>query len=294
MKVTTKPIKYYGGKSYLAARIVEQFPKHLHYVEPYAGGLSVLLERDPNDQRLWVAEKSELSGVSEVINDLNSDLANFWKFLACPVQFPNFLRQVQATPLSQEHFNDAGLILDDDSGADDLSRAVNFFILARQSRAGTFKGFTSLTRSRTRRGINGNASEWLGAVEGLPEIHSRLLPVVILNDDALKVIRLQDTQTTLFYLDPPYLHETRRTKDVYALEMSDNDHRNLIAYLVNSVKGKVILSGYHSDLYDTLHEKHGWRLLEFDLANHAAGGKTKRRMTECLWLNFPDSERAVR
>ncbi|MBP7988838.1 MAG: hypothetical protein KAZ69_17290, partial [Candidatus Microthrix sp.] len=33
------PIPYYGGKQRIADRIVATFPDHLHYVEPYAGGL---------------------------------------------------------------------------------------------------------------------------------------------------------------------------------------------------------------------------------------------------------------
>jgi hypothetical protein len=29
-----------------------------------------------------------------------------------------------------------------------------------------------------------------------------------------------------------------------------------------------------------------WNCREFRLSNNAAGGKSKRRMTECLWMNF--------
>jgi DNA adenine methylase len=163
--------------------------------------------------------------------------------------------------------------------------AVNFFIRARQSRAGTFKGFTSLTRSRTRRGINGNASEWLGAVEGLPAVHARLIPVVLENIPAVNLIPREDTPDTLYYCDPPYLHETRSTKDSYAHEMTEDDHKELL-HVLAGIKGKFLLSGYYSTLYDDAASRHGWKCHEFDLPNHAAGGKTKRRMTECVWCNF--------
>ena len=65
------PLKWHGGKSYLAKRIIELMPPHLTYCEPFAGGLSVMLAKDPD-------------GISEVANDLHGDLSNFWKVLADP------------------------------------------------------------------------------------------------------------------------------------------------------------------------------------------------------------------
>jgi DNA adenine methylase len=100
----------------------------------------------------------------------------------------------------------------------------------------------------------------------------------------LGVIRSEDTAATLFYLDPPYLHGTRAAKGVYGpREMSDADHRQLLDAL-RSVRGKVILSGYPSALYDDALQ--GWNRESIDIANHAAGGEAKRRMTEVLWRNF--------
>lgn len=34
----TQPIKWHGGKHYLAPKIVALMPRHLHYVEPFGGG----------------------------------------------------------------------------------------------------------------------------------------------------------------------------------------------------------------------------------------------------------------
>lgn len=277
------PLKWFGGKNYLAPKIVALFPRHLHYVEPYAGGLSVLLDRDPNDKSLWLADDGNLGGVSEVVNDLNKELVNFWTVLRSADLFPEFCRQCQATSLSHPDYDRAG----DFFGLhpDPVVRAWAFFVRCRQSRAGTFKGFTSLTRNRTRRGINGNASEWLSAVDNLPAVHARLWPVVIENMDAVKLIRREDGPHTLYYLDPPYMHETRTGNDDYAHEMTEAQHIELLDTLAG-LKGKFLLSGYHSDLYDGYAAKHGWKVHEFDLPNNAAGGKEKRRMVECLWLNY--------
>jgi DNA adenine methylase len=62
-------------------------PSCLHYVEPYAGGLAVLLAKDPE-------------GVSEVVNDLNQGLTNFWRVFQDPLRFARFQR-VQATSRSR-------------------------------------------------------------------------------------------------------------------------------------------------------------------------------------------------
>ena len=69
--------------------------------------------------------------------------------------------------------------------------------------------------------------------------------------------------------------------------MSEAEHIRL-AEVLNRIRGKAILSGYPSDLYDGLYG--GWRRLTFDRPNHAAGGSIKARMTEVLWLNYPPGD----
>ena len=99
------------------------------------------------------------------------------------------------------------------------------------------------------------------------------------------MIRSQDGAKTLFYLDPPYPHATRTSTDVYSHEMTDADHRELLNRLTG-IQGKFILSGYPNSLYDGFASKCDWNRVDFDLANNAAGGKEKRRMTECAWMNY--------
>ena len=45
-----------------------------------------------------------------------------------------------------------------------------------------------------------------------------------------------------------------------------------------------MLSGYPNPLYDQTLA--GWRRQDFQIDNKASGGKTKRLMTESLWMNF--------
>ena len=230
-------------------------------------------------------------GVSEVVNDINRDLVNFWHVLKEDGAFMEFKRLVEATPFCEEEYRDAAYRV----GHDQLDvfsphevrvqRAVEFFIFCRQSLAGRMKGFTGVTKTRVRRGMNNEVSAWLTAVEGLPAVHGRLKRVLILNREALDVIRGQDGPDSLFYCDPPYLHETRATTGEYAHEMTAEQHAALLDVLA-CIKGKFLLSGYHSGMYDRAAALAGWRVREFDLPNQAAGGKEKRRMTECVWANY--------
>lgn len=276
MATITPPIKYHGGKHYLAPKIIALMPPHVHYVEPYFGGGAVLLAKNPE-------------GVSEVVNDVNGSLTNFWRVLQCEESFADFKRLADTTPFSEAEFNKASQWLLDfaDLGINSphVGKAYCFFVACRQSMSGRMKDFAPLSRTRTRRGMNEQASAWLTAIEGLPAVHERLKRVVILNRNGPEVIRSQDGPDTMFYCDPPYLHETRATTGEYEHEMTTGQHVELLGTLAG-IKGKFLLSGYRHPIYDEMAACHNWSRTDFDLPNNAAGGKSKRRMTESVWHNF--------
>lgn len=274
-----------GGKQYLASRILALMPRRkspdnpagwCHYVEPFAGGLSVLLAQDPE-------------GISEVVNDKNGALSNLWRVLCSPRAYKTFVRLAQPIPFSEDVYNAAsdrlGKGCDMEPGAACVICATAFFVVCRQSLAGRMKSFAPLSRTRVRRGMNEQVSAWLTAVEGLPDVHERMKRVVVLNRDALDVIRQQDGPNTLFYLDPPYLHETRATTKDYAHEMTREQHAALLDAL-DKLQGKFLLSGYRSDLYDEHGDVCGWFREDVEVPNNAAVGDSKRRMTECVWMNY--------
>lgn len=276
----TQPIKWHGGKHYLAKGIIELMPPHIHYVEPYFGGGSVLLQKDPE-------------GVSEVVNDVNSALTTFWQVLRDKQEFDLFKRMVEATEFSSDMFELAMSELGDfESGIYKCTAAYTawaFYVAARQSRQGLMKDFATLSRNRTRRGMNEQVSSWLTAIEGLPDVHARLKRVVILNDDAIKVIKQQDGKNTLFYCDPPYLHETRSTTSDYKYEMSVQQHEELLQALYE-IKGDFILSGYNSELYSGFATWAHWDCVEIEIDNKASSKKVKDIKIECLWMNYEPQE----
>ena len=293
MAVLTQPIKWHGGKYYLRKWIVCLMPPHLHYVEPFFGGGGILLARDPD--RDWMAPSNEnvpkkklpaaLQGCSEVANDLHGELINFWRVLQNADDFEAFRQRIELTPFSEAEFDEALTSTSQDEPTSKVERAIRFFILARQSRQGLMKDFATLSRNRTRSRINEQVSAWLNVIEGLPDVHQRLKNVVILNQSACDVIRKQDGENTLFYCDPPYLHETRSTTGEYAYEMTVEQHRELLDVLAG-IAGRFMLSGYPSELYSQWEQRHGWKRHEFLIDNKAAAGKVKETKTECLWCNF--------
>lgn len=301
MDTLTQPLKWHGGKYYLRQWIIGLMPPHLHYVEPFFGGGSVLLARDPD--RNWWARGDELilaadRGCSEVVNDVHGDLTNFWRVLQSPEAFEAFCRRVQAIPFSEVEFEQAREYLSTSnsgtteadaspcaSPAVSIERAVAFFVLARQSRQGVMRDFATLSRNRTRGRISEQSSAWLSVLDGLPAVHRRLRGVVILNQRAVDVIRKQDGAKTLFYCDPPYLHETRSTTGEYHFEMTVEQHEELLSVLAG-IEGKFMLSGYPSDLYQQWQDRCGWRRHDYLIDNKASAGKVKETKTESVWCNF--------
>lgn len=272
MSAVAKPIKWHGGKDYLAKWIIGHMPKHTHYVEPYFGGGSVLLQKDPQ-------------GVSEVVNDRNGALMAFWSVLQSDQGVAALQRAVEAIPFSEERFQQSLRTLPTLPDTAEFAKAVHFFVVARQSRQGLCKDFATLSRSRTRRGMNEQVSSWLTAIDGLPDVHARIQRVVLYNKPAVDVIRQQDSPDTLFYLDPPYLHETRVTTGDYAHEMSEHDHMELLE-TISGIKGKFLLSGYPSSIYDNHAKQQGWGSTYRHIDNKASSQKTKEKKCECLWANF--------
>jgi DNA adenine methylase len=274
------PIKYFGGKTYLAERICKLFPpseQYHNYVELFSGGASVLFAHESTD-------------CAEYLNDLNGEIENFWRVLREPELFSGFLRTVQATPFSERYFQ-----LCCDRVAYEphpISRAVQFFTRNRMSRSADFNTFATLTRNRTRRGMSEQASAWLSAIEGLASVHDRLKGVVLLNRPALACIDALDGLETVFYADPPYMLETRAGGSEYentpggkGCEMDIAGHIALLDRLA-TIRGKFLLSGYRSEMYDDYSTEYGWNRVEFDMPLASAGGDTKQIKTECIWRNF--------
>jgi DNA adenine methylase len=257
---------WYGGKYSHLKFLLPLLPHAKHYCEPFGGSAAVLINREP--------------APVETYNDLDGELVNFFRVLRD--QKNDLIEKIGLTPFSKEEL--AHAVADSKENLSDLERARQFFVRARQVRTGLAQtasvGRWAHCRLTSRAGMAGAVSRWLGSVDGLAEIAQRLLRVQIENAPALEVIERYDSKETLFYCDPPYVHDARGDAHAYAFEMTDADHRDLAEALRN-VEGKVALSGYHCDLMDELYGD--WTTVEYTKRAHSV----KQDRTEVLWVNYP-------
>ena len=257
---------WYGGKFSHLDWLLPLLPNTNNYCEPFSGSGAVLLNRAPSPV--------------ETYNDIDGELVNFFRVLRD--QPEELARLISLTPFSREEFHKA--ISGSLAKLSGLERARRFYVRARQARTGLAQTATlgrwANCRDTSRAGMSGVVSRWLGGIEGLPEIGERLMRVQIENRPAIDVIRAYDSKDTLFYCDPPYLHDTWGDTKAYGFEMDESEHIDLAGALL-SCKGKAAISGYRNSLMDKLYK--GWR--RFD-ANPKNCHSVKQVRQECLWMNY--------
>jgi DNA adenine methylase len=237
-------------------------PAHRVYVEPFGGAASVLLRKP----------RSKI----EVYNDLDDEIVGLFRVLQDPTQCQQLTRRLRRTPYSRQEFELAFT-----ASADPIIRAQRAIVRAYMSfhhealfnpRKNTFAD----ARHR-KSGESCKAHEWATYPRNLARICRRLRGVVIDNQDALNVIRVQDVGDALFFVDPPYLPSTR-SKSGYRCELTEAQHVELLTLLL-SVKGRVMIAGYPSVLYDDMLAS--WQRIT---RPHRASGSVRLR-TEVLWIS---------
>jgi DNA adenine methylase len=265
---------WYGGKCLHLDWLLPLLPPAGHYVEPFGGGASVLLNRK--------------ASMMETYNDLNGDVVNFFKVLR--EKREALIEALQLTPLSRAEFNAAKI---GENGLSDVERARRFAVLIQQGRNSVPDNPKVGWGFR----VESSNGRWRRLIESLPAVADRLARTQIESRPALEVIKRYDSDKTLFYCDPPYPQAGRRTYKEYGrFEMTDDDHRKL-GEVLNRVKGRAAVSSYKTKLYDEIFK--GWRMIPApkkaapsSLANWAArkapsaDGRARKIRQEVLYCNY--------
>ena len=238
MNISARPVlRYPGGKWRCANWIISHFPRHEVYVELFGGGGSVLMRKPPSR--------------TEIYNEIDSQIVNVFRVLRDESKAKKLTELLDLTPFAVQEYQDCYAPPIDDVDAARKVICRSFFGIGSDS---VFKmnGFRRGFKNKQLDSKNAFASY----SECIPYFIERLRDVIIENLDWADVIKIYDSPKTLFYVDPPYLKETRTSRTVkYQFEFTKSDHIEL-ANTLNACKGNVILSGYPSDLYTQLFE--GW------------------------------------
>lgn len=260
-------LRYHGGKWLLAPWIISFFPPHKIYVEPFGGAGSVLLRNS--------------RAFCEVYNDLDEEVVNLFRVLRDRDSALRLCDLLERTPFSRIEFN-AAYEMSDDS----IERARRLITRSFQGfGSGSFnRAYCTGFRAASKQTGRPHAMDWINIPECLWLVTERLKGVVIECRDALEGIRQQDHEEALFYVDPPYVASTRpnSNRKQYRFELGITDHISL-ARLLHHVRGKVVVSGYASPLYDRELYR-GWRRVE--RIAQASGQHGRIQRTEVLWMNF--------
>ncbi|WP_120430182.1 DNA adenine methylase [Acinetobacter baylyi] len=256
-------IRYHGGKFRIAEWVIAQFPNHKTYVEPFGGGASVLLKKQPS--------------AIEVYNDLDGDVVNLFRVLRNHIQRRQLEEQLYLTPFARDEFY---LAYEDIS--DPVEKARRMIIRAQMGfgSAGATKGSTGFRMAGGRQ-KNYEIRLWDEYPNRLSHFAKRLKNVLIENRDAKDIIALYDDPETLFFIDPPYVRSTRTANVVaYRYEMTDEEHIELLDS-INEIKGKIILSGYDHEIYNS-RLSHWQKKTKAVQASGNRGGVSRQ---ECLWIS---------
>lgn len=249
--------------------IIDYFPKHQTYVEVFGGAGHILFAKD----------KSNI----EIYNDINDGLINFFKVLR---EQPNKLYQkLKCTPYSRKEFE---ICCEEwKNEKEELEKARKWFVALIQSFSCKFAGSWSYDKTAKRA-----ISRWMSNLNKIKSAAERFRTVQIENLSFEKLIPKYDTENTLFYLDPPYVPDTRVSKKVYEKEMTVEQHELLVELLLE-IEGKAVLSGYKNDIYKKLLDN-GWELRkigDYEKSTAKATEKGKRNYgEEYIWINFEEKK----
>lgn len=180
MNRTIPIVRWAGGKSRLLGKILPRIPRHRTYVEPFAGGLAVLLAKPRSPV--------------EVINDLNGDLVSLYR--CAQWHLDALWAEVEFMLMSRR--NVADLVAQ--PGLTELQRAARFLVLNRASFGGNGKTFAVSKASPPPSRAN--------VAQLLRDLNARLDKVAIENSPYERILALYDSPETCFFLDPPYLAST--------------------------------------------------------------------------------------
>lgn len=255
------PISYYGGKQTMLKHIGPLVPAHKVYTEAFAGGAALY----------WAKEPAPL----EVLNDINSNLINFYKVLKH--RFNELQTLVNDTLHSRDTFDFASIVYDYPNFFDPVTRAWAVWVKSKMGFASMLDGSFGYDKTS-----NSIAKKLLGSkVLFTNELSQRIEQTQIECTGALKIIASRDTADTFHFVDPPYINSDCGH---YAGTFNLVDFEELLK-LLTELKGKFMLTMYPHDVLREYINKYNWRLVEVE-RTISASRVNRRKQAEWIVMNY--------
>lgn len=258
-------VKFHGGKFFLRNFVISNFPSNyteLEYTESCIGGGSIIINKLPS--------------IKETISDCSYRLICLWIAVQ---DWPNHLQELLKDLYYSEETFERYKISEPKST---LSIAIKEYVVKRQSRGGLGLNFSY--GDRLRGGINGDENAWNNSINNIPTISERIKNVDIRCESIVdSLTRTLDNTNSFLYLDPPYIHSSRVSPKVYEYEMTNLQHEEYLD-IATQHKGKILISGYMSSLYNT--KLSNWNIATEKIVNHSSQQKHKKVKEEVLWKNY--------
>lgn len=254
------PISYYGGKQRLASIIVKNIPEHKVYTEAFAGGAAVF----------WAKPPSHL----ECINDQNGWALAFYRVLKN--HYPILRKLINETISSRAVHRKAAFILKYSDHHNEIDVAWAFWVQANMSFTSKLFGGYAYDKGQ------GSCVKKLfnKKVAFTKHLSKRLDMVDLECNDALKVITSRDSDQAFHYVDPPYFNSECGHYKGY----TESDFKTLLKVL-QSIKGKFILSSYDSEVLSECAKASNWHQLRVTQKISASKTRTADKV-EVLTANF--------
>lgn len=260
--------KYPGSKWSIADWIIQHFPEHHSYLEPFFGSGAILFNK----------KRSPI----ETVNDLDGYVTNLFSWIRDDPE--QLARMVYWIPYARDSYDRAIKICKDELHVMDKAQSL---VCAAAFCAKTMMGYgfrTNESKVGFKRDIQGReaayaANGWKNLPDKILKSAERLRGIQIENRPAVKLIQEFRFQNVLIYADPPYVLSARSCqRAMYKHEMTDDDHAELLEELSRH-PGPVVISGYASKLYDDL--LRNWYREEIRVRDQIGNKKQ-----EVIWMNF--------
>lgn len=268
---------WFGGDAQSAGAIVEAIGEHTHFVDPFAGGLSVLFAKP--------------RVACERVNDANGELVNLAQVVASEPAWKDLDERLARTVWCDEVYDDARQTVlwcrsqaEINIPPDGHEWAYAAFVVAWMGRGG-WSGTDTIQGVSRRNDTGGgwSGTRFRAACDCLAWMHERLRTVEITSIDGIELAgafagkEKGDVPGLAIFCDPPFIEEGgayAHTFDTRSpLETREDDHSRLAAALNGYERARVVVEYHEHPRLEELYPPERWRRVPLETRDQVGNGK---------------------